>query len=172
MDIILLPPGFSLSFKVGSYNVKVGGLAVECGRRFQAFFPYFTPFSQKLQGSNLKVAIIFSWLPALSENPAIYAEISIHHVFNLQTSLLRFQLEIQTYRIYSNKHSLRFIVLLHWLTISRFIVLLINSPLDHVFLVFYRHSQRWKFNTRKPSHAKPWMRSKNVISVVLIWEIW
>ena len=142
MDIILLyHKGFSLSFKVGSYNVKVGGLAIEYCRRFQTFFPYFTPFSQKLQGSNLKVAIFFSWLPALSENPAIYAEIPIHHVFNLQTPLLRFQLKIQMYCIYSNKHSLRFIVLLNWLTISRFIVLLINFTLDHVFLVFYRHSQ-------------------------------
>ena len=121
--------------------MKVGGLAIEYCRRFQTFFPYFTPFSQKLEGSNLKVAIFFSWLPALSENPSIYAEIPIHHVFNLQTPLLRFQLKIQIYRIYSNKHSLRFIVLLNWLTISRFIVLLINFTIDHVFLVFYRHSQ-------------------------------
>ena len=49
--------GFSLSFKVDSYNVTVGGLAIEYCRQFQAFIPYFTPFSQKLQGSNLKVAI-------------------------------------------------------------------------------------------------------------------
>ena len=41
-------------------DVREGGLAIEHCRQFQAFIPYFTPFPQKVQGSNLKVAIILA----------------------------------------------------------------------------------------------------------------
>ena len=36
--------------------VQVGGLAIEYCRQFQASTPCFTPFSQKLQGSDFKLA--------------------------------------------------------------------------------------------------------------------
>ena len=50
-------PGFSLSFKVDSQDVKVGSLAIiDYCRQFQTFILYFAPFPQNVQGSNLKVA--------------------------------------------------------------------------------------------------------------------
>ena len=48
--------GFSLSFKVDSQDLKVGNLAIEYCKQFQTFIPYFAPFSQNVQGPNLKVA--------------------------------------------------------------------------------------------------------------------
>ena len=50
-------PGFSLIFKVDSYDIKEGGLVTECCRQFQAFTLSLYPrFPLKVDGSNLHVA--------------------------------------------------------------------------------------------------------------------
>ena len=50
-------PGFSLIFKVDSYDIKEGGLVTECCRQFQAFTLSLYPrFPLKVNGSNLHVA--------------------------------------------------------------------------------------------------------------------
>ena len=62
---------FSLSFKVDSLDLKVGGLPIECRRQFQAstFSPnLISPKSRWLKPPSSR---FFSWLPTLNENPAV-----------------------------------------------------------------------------------------------------
>ena len=63
--------GFSLSFKVDSYDLKVGGLVTECRRQFQAFtlsLYLIFPRSKCLKPPSSQ---FFSRLQALNENPAV-----------------------------------------------------------------------------------------------------
>ena len=49
--------GFSLSFKVDSYNVKIGGLAIECWRQFEIFTPsVLTHFPPKEESSQTSIS--------------------------------------------------------------------------------------------------------------------
>ena len=60
---------FSLSFKVDSQDVNVGGLPIEFCRQFQAFTLSLYPFSPKSRRLKSPSSRFFSQLPALNENP-------------------------------------------------------------------------------------------------------
>ena len=47
--------GFSLSFKVDSYDVNIGGLETKCCRQLQDFTFSLYPLPQKVEGSNVQV---------------------------------------------------------------------------------------------------------------------
>ena len=65
-------PEFSLSSKVDSYDVKVGGLVTECCRQFQAFILSIYPIPLKSRRLKPPGSQFFSRLPALNENPVFY----------------------------------------------------------------------------------------------------
>ena len=62
-------PKFSLSSKVDSYDVKVGGLVTECCRQFQAVILSIYPIPPKSRRLKPPGSQFFSRLPALNENP-------------------------------------------------------------------------------------------------------
>ena len=59
-NLVVWIAGFSLSLKVDSYNVNIGGLITECCRQFQAFTLSLYPISPK--GRRFKPPS--SWFPA------------------------------------------------------------------------------------------------------------
>ena len=63
--------GFSLSFKVDSYDLKVGGLVTECCRQYQTFTLSLYPISPKRRWLKPPSSRFFSPLLALYENPAV-----------------------------------------------------------------------------------------------------
>ena len=63
--------GFSLSFKVDSQGVKLGGLPIEFCGQFQAFTLSLYPISPKSRWLKPPSSRFFSWLPTLNENPAV-----------------------------------------------------------------------------------------------------
>ena len=63
--------GFSLSFKVDSLDLKVGGLPIECHRQFQASTLSLNLTSPKSRWLKPPSSCFFSRLPAVSENPAV-----------------------------------------------------------------------------------------------------
>ena len=65
----IVQSGFSLSFKVDSEDVNVGGLPIEFCRQFQAFTLSLYPFSPKSRRLKPPSSRFFSQLPALNENP-------------------------------------------------------------------------------------------------------
>ena len=69
--------GFSLSFKVDSQNVKVGGLAIKCCRQFKDFTPSLYPFTPRNRWLRPQIAQLFSRLMALNENPDIFWFLSV-----------------------------------------------------------------------------------------------
>ena len=60
--------GFSLSFKVDSWDVKAGGLAIKCCRQFEAFSFSLYPFALESRWLRPQSSRFFSWLPALNQN--------------------------------------------------------------------------------------------------------
>ena len=64
--------GFSLSFKVDSQDVKVGGLAIKSCRQFKDFIPSLYPFTPRNRWLRPQIAQFFSRLMALNENPDIF----------------------------------------------------------------------------------------------------
>ena len=64
--------GLSLSFKVDSQDVNVGGLAIKCCRQFKDFTPSLYPFTPRNRWLRPQIAQVFSRLMALNENPDIF----------------------------------------------------------------------------------------------------
>ena len=64
--------GFSLSFKVDSYDVNIGGLETKCCRQLQDFTFSLYPIAPKSRGLKRSSSRFFSRLPALNENPDYY----------------------------------------------------------------------------------------------------
>ena len=62
---------FTLSFKVDSLDLKVGGLPIECHRQFQASTLSLNLISPKSRWLKPPSSRFFSWLPTLNENPAV-----------------------------------------------------------------------------------------------------
>ena len=65
-NLVVWIAGFSLSLKVDSYNVNIGGLITECCRQFQAFTLSLYPISPKGRRFKPPSSWFFSQQPAAS----------------------------------------------------------------------------------------------------------
>ena len=61
--------GFSLSFKVDSYDVNIGGWETKCCRQLLHFTFSLYPIAPKSRRLKRSSSRFFSWLLALNENP-------------------------------------------------------------------------------------------------------